>query len=206
MPTHRVGASLYAVRYYGRNATVHTGGAANSAGTSYGIQYSYKNASPIFKDLRKRTKFYGELTIVPPVASRGLISWIELETPIIETRARVSWAEFQVPNIITRARNSWIEFQAPNRATRGRVSWLELETPLAPTRGRISYTELQIPNRLTRGRVSWNELQAPNSPTRGIIVWAELQVPDGFIPIDFWCANTGNSAITGGGDIEELER
>ena len=207
MPIHRVGAGVFAVRtFHQSNRSSHSGGAADTAGTSYGLQFSRTVGARSERGRKIKSYAFGELTIVIPTATRGRISWAELETPIIETRARVSWIEFQTPNVITRGRVSWSELQVPNRATRGRISWTEFETPLAATRGRISQTEFQVPNRLTRGRVSWTELQVPNSPTRGLLSWSEFQVPDGFIPIDFWCALTGNSGMTGGGDIIETEK
>lgn len=96
--------------------------------------------------------------------TRGLVSWVELETP-------------NAPASPTRGLVSWTELQAPFQATRGRISWAEVELPLAPTRALISWGEVEAPTVPTRGLASWAAFEAPLAPTRGLISWVELQVP-----------------------------
>ena len=204
MPTHRVGASSYATRvYHGGDRSVHSGGAANTAGTSYGLNFSRKGPYPVSSWRKVHSYFFGELTIVPPSLTRGLVSWVELETPIILTRGLVSWLEFELPLVPTRGRVSWNELEVPFKPTRGRISWLEFEAPIALTRGRVSWVEIEVPLRLTRGLVSWSELQIPNPPTRGLISFVEFETPSLGATSSHWNANSGFSAMTGGGDIEE---
>lgn len=113
----------------------------------------------------------------PLVPTRGRLSWAELETPLAPTRGRLSWSELEVPGVPTRGLVSWSELEVPLQATRGRISWAELEAPLAPTRGRISWAELEAPLAPTRGRASFAELEVPAAATRGRISFAELEVP-----------------------------
>ncbi len=117
---------------------------------------------------------------VPFVATRGRVSFAELEVPTVATRGRISFAELEVPTVATRGRVSQVEFEVPSLGspTRGQVSWVELEVPdVQPTRGRISWVELEVPFVPTRGRVSVVELEVPAVATRGRISWVEFQVP-----------------------------
>lgn len=97
-------------------------------------------------------------------ATRGQVSWTELETPLVGTRGQVSFAEFETPLV----------------TTRGQVSWLEFETPLAPTRGTVAWAEFEAPSlaTATRGQVSWTELETPAVGTRGVVSWAEFETPN----------------------------
>lgn len=123
------------------------------------------------------------VTYTPPPlsATRGLVSWTELETPLVPTRGFVSFTEFETPIAPTRGLVSWTELEAPIAPTRGLVSWAEQEVPsvgVDPTRGFISWSELQAPLVSARGLVSWAELEAPAVATRGLIAWSELEAPD----------------------------
>lgn len=97
-------------------------------------------------------------------ATRGRISWTELEVPFVPTRGRISFAEFELPFKPTRGRISWAEFELPLKPTKGLISWTEFEVPdiATPTRGQISWTELEIPLIQTRGRISWTEFEVPD--------------------------------------------
>ena len=97
-------------------------------------------------------------------ATRGLISWAEVETP-------------NVPATPTRGLLSWAELETPLVGTRGRISWAEVETPIAPTRGRISFAEVEFPFVGTRGRVSFTEFECQGAPTRGRISFVEMETP-----------------------------
>jgi hypothetical protein len=70
--------------------------------------------------------------------TRGLISWAELETPLVKTRGRVSWAELETPLAKTRGRFSWAEFQVPNEAGSGGAPllWVRRECGLPGKKGR----------------------------------------------------------------------
>ena len=83
--------------------------------------------------------------LFPLTATRGRVSWAELETPLVPTRGRASWAEFETPVVATRGRASWAEFETPVVATRGRLSWSEFEAPAVATRGRASWAEFEVP-------------------------------------------------------------
>ena len=96
--------------------------------------------------------------------TRGLISWTELETPLVATRGQISWTEIEVP-------------LAP---TRGLVSWTEIEAPLAPTRGLISWSEGEFPTVATRGLISFAEFEFPDVGT--VIIREQTWVPPaGFV-------------------------
>ena len=113
----------------------------------------------------------------PFVATRGLLSWVEAETPLAPTRGQVGWAEGEIPGAPTRGLLSWTEAEIPLQATRGRVSWSEAEVPLAPTRGQVSWAEEETPVAPTRGQLSWGEAEIPLALTRGRVSWAEGEVP-----------------------------
>lgn len=99
---------------------------------------------------------------------------------ILATRGLISWAEQETPFVATRGFISWTELEAPLAPTRGLISWTELESPLAPTRGLASWTELEVPSIAspTRGLVSQTEFETSVVATRGLISWVEFQSPD----------------------------
>ena len=74
MPTYRVGASLYAVhRFHGGNRSQMSGGAANTAGTSYSVGARFINNERARRRARNwKTDAFGELTYAAdPVLSGG---------------------------------------------------------------------------------------------------------------------------------------
>lgn len=96
--------------------------------------------------LRRVLQWIPSKTPAGPTATRGQISFAELEVPLVPTRGQISWAELEIPLVPTRGLISWAEMEVPIAPTRGQTSWAELEVPAAPTRGQISWAEFQVPD------------------------------------------------------------
>lgn len=160
---------------------------------------------------------------VPNLVTRGRVSFSEFEVPNLITRGRISFSEFEVPNLVARGLVSFGEFEVPDTATptrgqasfgelevpdaatptRGQLSFSEFEIPFVGTRGRISFSELEVPLTPTRGQLSFSEFEAPLVPTRGELSFAVFEVPIvGGPPVSF-SAMSGQSGVSGGGDIKE---
>ena len=149
---------------------------------------------------------FGELEI-PTAPTRGQVSWAELETPestTTPTRGQVSFSELEIPNVVTRAQVSFAELETPSIATRALISWVEFEVANLLTRGQVSWAEFEVGLLPTRSQVSFAEFEVPTAPTRCYISWSCLEIMSDS-ETRFWCAHTGVSAISGGGDIEGLQ-
>jgi len=143
---------------------------------------SQSNGAAAYKEAAGSSATRGRVSFaeleVPNLLTRGLVSFAELEVPNVATRGRISFAEFEAPSAPTRGRLSFAELEVPNLLTRGLLSFAEFEVPALVTRGLISWAELEVPTAPTRGLVSMMELETPNAPTRGLLSWVELQTPE----------------------------
>jgi len=140
------------------------------------------NVNPAFhpgKGLLKAARFYQSIKSYETgtVDRKALISWSELEIPVLDSRGRISWAELEIPEVNHKALLSFAEFEVPNVNHKARISWAELEVPTVNALGRISWLELEVPDFIRRARFSWLELETPILDARGIISWNEFEIP-----------------------------
>jgi len=122
---------------------------------------------------------FGELE-APLVPTKGKISFGELETPLAPTKGQISFSELEAPPTITKGQVSFSELETPLVSTKGKVSFAELETTIAPTRGYISFSEAEVPAApatATKGKISFGELEVPLLSTKGKVSFAELEAP-----------------------------